>query len=246
MAKWRKTTVAGPLVMEAVYPAINPRDSETVRREKKKLTTMARQLANDNAAYRKLELWLAANFTPGDLFLTLTYDDAHLPGSRKEALSRIRYFWRKLSAVRAAKGQELRYIYVTEQKHGEGRWHHHVFINATGEDFEDIRKAWIYGKVQEWEAGVSYAVGNIRRYDGQLYRCVQAHTSQADWTPDTAVSLWVRIADPADEWPEWSQPVGAHDAYQTGDKVSHGGQHWVSTVDGNVWEPGVYGWEKAE
>ena len=151
MAKWRKTTVAGPLVMEAVYPAINSRDSETVRREKKKLTSEARQRANDKAAYRKLELWLAANFTPGDLFLTLTYDDAHLPGSRKEALSRIRYFWRKLSAARAAKGQELRYIYVTEHKHGEGRWHHHVFINATGEDFEDIRKAWIYGKVQDYE-----------------------------------------------------------------------------------------------
>lgn len=98
----------------------------------------------------------------------------------------------------------------------------------------------------EWEPGVSYGVGNIRRYDGQLYRCVQAHTSQADWTPDTAASLWVRIADPAEEWPEWSQPVGAHDAYQTGDKVSHGGQHWISTVDNNVWAPGVYGWEKAK
>ena len=98
----------------------------------------------------------------------------------------------------------------------------------------------------EWEPDVSYSAGNIRKYDGQLYRCVQAHTSQADWTPDTAVSLWVRIADPAEEWPEWSQPVGAHDAYQTGDKVSHGGEHWISTVDGNVWEPGVYGWEKAK
>ena len=97
-----------------------------------------------------------------------------------------------------------------------------------------------------WASPVTYKAGDIRRYDGQLYRCVQAHTSQADWTPDTAVSLWAKIADPADEWPEWSQPVGAHDAYQTGDKVSHNGQHWTSTVDGNVWEPGVYGWELAK
>lgn len=97
-----------------------------------------------------------------------------------------------------------------------------------------------------WEPDVSYGVGNIRKYDGQLYRCVQAHTSQADWTPDAAVSLWAKIADPADEWPEWSQPVGAHDAYQTGDKVTHNGQHWISTVDNNVWTPGAYGWELAK
>ena len=94
-----------------------------------------------------------------------------------------------------------------------------------------------------WEPDISYGIGNIRRYDDQLYKCIQAHTSQADWTPDTAVSLWTKIADPADEWPEWSQPVGAHDAYNAGDKVSHNGEHWISTVDGNVWTPGVYGWE---
>ena len=98
----------------------------------------------------------------------------------------------------------------------------------------------------EWEPEVAYAPGNIRRYGEQLYRCTQAHTSQPDWTPDKAVSLWTRIADPAEEWPEWSQPIGAHDAYQTGDKVSHNGKHWICTVDGNVWEPGVYGWTQAD
>ena len=86
-------------------------------------------------------------------------------------------------------------------------------------------------------------VGQIRRYtDGKLYKCVQAHTSQADWTPDTAASLWTPVSDPAEEWPEWSQPVGAHDAYSKDAKVSHNGKHWTSTVDSNVWEPGVYGW----
>lgn len=68
------------------------------------------------------------------------------------------------------------------------------------------------------------------------------HTSQADWTPDTAASLWTPVSDPAEEWPEWSQPVGAHDAYSKDAKVSHNGKHWTSTVDSNVWEPGVYGW----
>ena len=94
----------------------------------------------------------------------------------------------------------------------------------------------------EWAYPVAYTVGQLRRYNGKLYRCVQAHTSQADRTPDTAVSLWSVAADPAEEWPAWSQPIGAHDAYAKGDKVSHNGKHWTSNVGSNVWEPGVYGW----
>ena len=86
---------------------------------------------------------------------------------------------------------------------------------------------------------------NKKRIARLLYKCLQAHTSQADWTPDTAVSLWVSISDPAEEWPEWSQPLGAHDAYEQGAKVSHNGKHWISDVAANVWEPGVYGWTEA-
>lgn len=98
-----------------------------------------------------------------------------------------------------------------------------------------------------WEPDVKYEVGNLRQYDSQLWRCIQAHRSQADWTPDIAVSQWARAADPAEEWPEWSQPIGAADAYNEGDKVRHNGKHWISTVNANVWEPGVYGWtEKGE
>lgn len=96
----------------------------------------------------------------------------------------------------------------------------------------------------EWAYPINYTVGQIRRYNGTLYKCVQAHTSQADWTPDAAVSLWSKTSDPAEEWPEWSQPVGAHDAYALGAKVSHNGKHWTSTTATNVWEPGVYGWEE--
>jgi len=91
-----------------------------------------------------------------------------------------------------------------------------------------------------------YTVGQIRRYKGTLYKCVQAHTSQADWTPDTAHSLWSKTSDPAEEWPEWVQPIGAHDAYSLGAKVSHKEKHWKSIVANNVWEPGVYGWEEVK
>lgn len=99
-----------------------------------------------------------------------------------------------------------------------------------------------------WEPDVDYVIGNLRTYgaDGaqKLYRCVQNHHSQADWTPDKAVSLWATASDPAIEFPEWSQPIGAHDAYMKGDKVSHNEKHWESDVDNNVWEPEVYGWHE--
>ena len=92
----------------------------------------------------------------------------------------------------------------------------------------------------EWEEGKAYAVADRVQYNELLYRCVQAHTSQADWTPDVVPALWVRTS--TDEWPEWIQPTGAHDAYNKGDKVSHNGKHWVSDIDANVYEPSVYGW----
>ena len=93
-----------------------------------------------------------------------------------------------------------------------------------------------------WEVGVAYAVGDRRQYNGLLYRCVQAHTSQADWTPPAVPALWVRTS--TEEWPEWIQPQGAHDAYKKGDKCSHNSKHWVSNIDANVYEPGVYGWDE--
>lgn len=93
----------------------------------------------------------------------------------------------------------------------------------------------------EWAIRVDYAVGKRVRYNGKLYRCVQAHTSQEGWEPPNTPALWVRTA-PEGEIPEWIQPTGAQDAYNTGDKVKHNSKTWQSTVDSNVWEPGVYGW----
>lgn len=96
-----------------------------------------------------------------------------------------------------------------------------------------------------WSAGIAYEVGKRVRFNGLLYKCVQAHTSQDGWTPDATPALWARIGEPGDEWPEWVQPTGAQDAYAMGDRVSHNGSHWESTADANVWEPGVYGWTEA-
>ena len=75
-------------------------------------------------------------------------------------------------------------------------------------------------------------------------RQLEAHTSQADWTPNTAVSLWVSVSAPAEEWPQWSQPTGAQDAYNKGDRVVYKGSVYESSIDGNSWSPEAYpaGW----
>ena len=93
-----------------------------------------------------------------------------------------------------------------------------------------------------WCNGKAYKTSDRVQYNNILYKCLQNHTSQEDWTPDVAVSLWVRMDNPLEEWPEWIQPLGAQDAYTQGAQVSHNNKHWVSEVDANVWEPGVYGW----
>ena len=91
--------------------------------------------------------------------------------------------------------------------------------------------------------GYSYTENERFYYpvNDKLYRVLQPHTSQPDWLPTTAVSLYVEVT-PAGVIADWVQPTGAHDAYQTGDKVMHNGQVWQSTVDNNTWEPGVHGW----
>lgn len=94
-----------------------------------------------------------------------------------------------------------------------------------------------------WLADTAYQIGDRVRDGDTLYKCVQAHTSQSDWRPGDTPALWTRVS--IDEWPEWVQPTGAQDAYNEGDKVSHNDKHWISDVDSNVWEPGVYGWTEA-
>jgi hypothetical protein len=151
------------------------------------------------------------------------------------------------------------------------------------------------GMYPPWQEGESVATDDLRAFDGMLWRVVQGHTTQADWTPDVARSLWVRTVAPDvipewvqplgahDAWPlgavvtyegalyeslvvanvwvpgsdpalwklieeepviaAWVQPTGGHDAYAAGAEVMHNGQHWVNTHgNGNVWEPGVFGW----
>ena len=94
-----------------------------------------------------------------------------------------------------------------------------------------------------WVIGKAYAVNDRAQYNGTLYKCIQAHTSQSDWMPSATPALWKTVS--LDEYPEWVQPTGAHDAYNIGDKVTYNGQHYVCTSNANVYAPDVYGWEEA-
>ncbi len=98
---------------------------------------------------------------------------------------------------------------------------------------------------EQWMPDKDYVVDQRLQYNDKLYRVVQSHHSQANWTPDIVPALFTEVAKPG-EIAEWRQPTGAQDAYHNGDKVTHNGFTWVSTIDNNVWEPGVYGWNKVE
>lgn len=102
----------------------------------------------------------------------------------------------------------------------------------------------------EWKSKKSYVVDEIVKHgvngdnETQLYKVIQAHTSQDDWTPDVTPSLYKKIGFTDDGVGIWTQPLGSTDAYMKGDVVSYNGELWTSDVDNNVWQPGVYGWTK--
>lgn len=102
---------------------------------------------------------------------------------------------------------------------------------------------YVVGKA--YKADEMFVYGTNAVGDPQLYRVVQAHTSQADWTPNTTASLYTPIGLNEKGYTIWSQPTGAHDAYNTGDIVDYNGTLYKSLVDGNVYAPDAYptGWE---
>lgn len=139
----------GAVVYEIEHPVRERRDSEKVRAAKSKATDAAQKLRNQILSTRELELRLAKNFpTPGSgLVIVLSYDDAHLPKTRKDAQRRFKYFLKKLRAARkAASLPEPRVIYAPEAlSSASGRWHHHIVLDSTGDDLDMVRACWIYG-----------------------------------------------------------------------------------------------------
>ena len=102
--------------------------------------------------------------------------------------------------------------------------------NQTDETLIDNKAAFEW-----WRPGIAAEKDKIYRFGDDIYRCIQPHTTQDDWTPGITPALFVKIS--LEEFPQWVQPTGAHDAYNKGDKVSDEGKHWISEMDGNIWKP---------
>lgn len=114
-------------------------------------------------------------------------------------------------------------------------------VNIALDDTEAIEATLLFPK---WSASGEYVTGDRVSYEGVLYKCLQAHKAQEAWTPTAAPSLWAKvlIPDPG-VISEWEQPNSTN-PYMKGDKVTHNGKTWISDIDNNVWEPGVYGWSE--
>ena len=127
------------------------------------------------------------------------------------------------------------------------KWHEaakpvRAVMDQAGEMLTDEQAATVPTLYRPWESGIDYVVGERRLYKDVLYKCLQAHTAQETWNPADAPSLWAKVLIPDPTViPEWEQPDSTN-PYMKGDKVTHNGKTWVSDVDNNVWEPGVYGW----
>lgn len=125
-----------------------------------------------------------------------------------------------------------------------------AIINKAADALTDDDAAYTPMLFERWKTETAYEVGKRVCYNDKLYKVLQAHTSQSDWTPDVAVSLFaeVLIPDPS-VIPEWVQPSSTN-PYMKGDKVRHNGKVWVSLIDNNIWEPGATGtnllWEEAD
>lgn len=149
MAKTLKRIDAGAIQVAALYDRPSRWDPPAQRAEKRKASTAAQRRMNQINSCQQLEMRLAVNFpTPGSgLWVTLTYDDDHMPGNRKEAQRRFLYFLQKLRAGRRAAGLPEPVVFWAPEvlTSRAGRWHQHVVMDSTGRDYELIRACWIYG-----------------------------------------------------------------------------------------------------
>lgn len=99
---------------------------------------------------------------------------------------------------------------------------------------------------EEWAPDTPYVKDDRRLYEGDLYRCIEDHVSQTTWTPMASPSLWAKIlSGQSGDIGVWEQP-GPTNPYRKGDRVTHNGKTWTSDIDGNIWEPGVYGWTEVD
>lgn len=191
MPKILKQVRCGRLVQAVMYTAATAADPPRTRAQKQKASTAARERLNARTSFQKLERCLADNFDNGDLFATPTYDDKHRPEDKGKAVRRLRTFLQKLRRARKARGQPLRYIYVTEGCCPGGRIHHHLVLNSTGDDLDELKKLWPYGYIEvrrltfdrqnTYEDLASYLTKEPRDWG-------HPHVGERTWTPSLGLN----------------------------------------------------------
>lgn len=220
---------AGRLGRIIVYKQALASDEPAARAAKARISTPARMKINARTSREKCEELMAANFDRRDLFMTLTYREA--PATREEANRHLAAFFRLLRAARAARGQRLLYIKNTEHIRSdgsEGRWHHHVVINATGADYEEIRSLWApWGDNVDFEglleAGEDYA-------SRAAYLCKERPPlGKQAWTPSRGLHRPVKTSELVDD----SLTI-------TPDSLPRGAQILEHSEDQNEWGSFVY------
>ena len=112
-------------------------------------------------------------------------------------------------------------------------------LSSSVTDLSDEEALGVAALYPTWISKMGEQVNTGERYwyDGKLYKVIQQHTVQDDWTPDVSASLFTEVT--IEEWPEYVQPISSETAYMIGDKVTFNGQHYVSLIDNNVWSPEV-------
>lgn len=146
MAQRYKVQRAGNIVRKSLYTMTNPRDTAEARAAKKQAATAARCKMNLKYSWEKCRLKLAANFGTGDLYVTLTYDNEHLPQKRDDANAQLKKWFRTMrKEYERAGAAPLRYIYATEVLTSHGRYHHHLVMNRIPDAIELIAAMWPYG-----------------------------------------------------------------------------------------------------
>lgn len=211
MKKRMTKVTAGRLVSVVIYCQPSAPDEPAVRAAKQRASSEARAKINRRCSWQKLEALLAANFDSRDLWVTLTYDDAHYPPSRREAVRRLSNFVRALRAARGIQGAELLYVKNTEsisESGLPGRLHHHMVINGTGDDFDTILGLWKWGSMVEikplLDGGHTY--GDYARYMAKE----PPPLGKNGWTPSRNLKRPIRESWVVDEAMTVAPPPGAH------------------------------------
>ncbi len=238
MARGIKHIKAGLLHVE-VIGTIPEREPGRRRGSRCRPTCAAQQFYNDKCSWRELELTLATNFGSRDYVVTGTYDDEHLPENKPEAKKLCYKFLRKLRDVRRKRGQELRYVYVTEGWHGKAedeffggdgrledkRLHHHMVINGVGPgDLEEIRSLWPYGGYVRIEPVDVHYYRELAKYlTKETREFGRARPGEKAWSPSKNLDKYeVEYIDIPSDSVTLSAPPGAVDYVQFSEKNPYG------------------------